>query len=80
MLYNLANTELLQCKEYYTYTRDKDAAFQFEEGKCPFKAKIDVEVEEKGEKSTGASFDIDCEQFAAKIKMGNGVSFNMKTT
>ncbi|HXB44237.1 MAG TPA: tetratricopeptide repeat protein, partial [Puia sp.] len=80
MLNNLATTELLQCKPYYTYTKDKDAAFQFEEGKCPFKAKIDVEVEEKGEKSTPASFDIDCEQFAAKIKMGNGVSFNMKTT
>lgn len=78
MLEDLAHTQLLGCTQKFTDSI-KAKALEFEEGKCPFKAKIDVEVEEKGKTNTPASFEIDCENFATKFKMGNGISFTSKT-
>ncbi|MDP4264187.1 MAG: tetratricopeptide repeat protein [Bacteroidota bacterium] len=81
MLYNLANTELLSCKQNYTYTKDKSPEFEFEEGKCPFKANIDVQVKnEEGKTEKPAKFEIDCEEFSGELEMEDGVSFHFKTT
>jgi hypothetical protein len=81
MLGRLAHTELINCKANYTYSKDKDAELEFEEGKCPFKANIDVEVKgEDGKTEKPAKLEIDCEEFAGDLDIGDGVSFKFKTT
>lgn len=82
MLSELAHTELVSCKQEYTYTKDKSEELEFEEGKCPFKAKIDVktENEETGKTEKPAKFEIDCEEFSGELEMENGISFHFKTT
>ena len=81
MLYKLSNSEFLSCKGHYTYTKDKSEELGFKEGKCPFEAKIDVEIEneETGKKETPAKFEIDCEKFSGEFDLGIA-SFHIKTT
>ncbi|MBS1947041.1 MAG: hypothetical protein JST47_04665 [Bacteroidetes bacterium] len=78
MLEDLAHSQFLGCTKKFTDSI-QEKAFQFEEGKCPFNGKIDVEVEENGKKNTPASFEIDCDNFTTKFKMENGISFTSKT-
>ena len=84
MLENLAHSQFLGCTQKFTDSI-KATALEFEEGKCPFKALIDVDAEkidvklEKGGTSGSANFTIDCENFSTKFKMGNGISFTSKT-
>lgn len=85
MLSRLAHTELINCKANHSNSKDKDADLEFEEGKCLFKANIDVEVkkineEGKEEKETPAKFEIDCDEFKGQLKLGGGVNFIFKTT
>ncbi len=80
MLYKLANSEFLSCKGHYTYTKDKSEELEFKEGKCPFEAKIDVEVEnEEGKTEKPAKFEIDCEKFSGEFDLGLA-SLSIKTT
>ncbi len=80
MLEKICTTRLIGCSKVYD-TNDKDKAFEFEEGKCPFESKINVETKnEEGEKETPAKFEIDCEKFATELDLGEGVSLNGKIT
>src|SRR5690349_19081470 len=75
MLQKLAVSEFGGCNSKY----DDEISIPLVEAEqkgCPFKVTVDVNTknESTNEKETPASFEIDCEQFATSLDLGEGVS------